>query len=152
MIGVTQRAFFDASLRDMDNALLTMRNASSRGSAFDVGNAGIRVALGSLPPAHYPRRSAMRCGKQSPTGVDTLLIMRQHARPCSTEPAGGSNNVEATDQLCGPRDRKRPGDAGGVRPLPPRGHATPGKPGDPRPCAGRVLVVCEFLARRVQAR
>jgi len=54
MTGVTQRAFFDASLRDMDNALLTMRDASSRGSAFDVGNAGIRamVARSRRPTTH----------------------------------------------------------------------------------------------------
>src|SRR5215470_2290658 len=72
--------------------------------------------------------------------------MRALIRP----PAGGTNNVEATDQLCGPCNCEGPGDAGGVRPLPPRGHATPGKSGDSRPCAGRILVICEFVARRVQ--
>ena len=34
----------------------------------------------------------------------------------------------------------------------PRGHAAAGKPGGPRPCAGGVLVVRQYLARRLQER
>ena len=63
-----------------------------------------------------------------------------------------SIDVEATDQLRRPRQGRGRGHARGVRPLRPRRHPASGKPGDPGPCAGRVLVLRQFLARCVQER
>ena len=51
-----------------------------------------------------------------------------------------------------PSDGQRPRHDRRIRALRARGHAAAGKPGDPRACAGDLLVVRQHLARRVQER